>query len=409
MNSRVKNPRILMLIENLSFPMDRRMRQEAGALRDAGYEVTVICPRGGRYDRKLFEIVEGVRVYRYPLWQASGWIGYLVEYSWAMLCTWSLMFGIWVSRGFDYVHAANPPDLFFLLFWPYAWLGKKFIYDQHDLCPETYETKFHRQDAFYRLLLLLERWSYRMASLVIAPNQSFYDIARTRGGVPEERLAIVRSGPDVSYFKKQEPCLQLKQGFSHMVAYLGVMSVQDGVDRVVKAAHHLHSLRGRRDVLFVLIGNGDYWQKLKELAREFDLDGSLRFTGRIPDDELLAYLSTADVCVAPDPPIRLNHLSTMNKIMEYMACGSPIVSFDLIESRRSAGSCAVYVEQDDPLLLATAIDGLLHDEARRRSMGQAGVRRVANELSWQHSAAKLVAAYSRLEQNERLSRQAAAS
>ena len=162
-----------------------------------------------------------------------------------------------------------------------------------------------------------------MASLVIAPNQSFHDIARTRGGVPEERLAIVRSGPDVSYFKKQEPCLQLKQGFSHMVAYLGVMSVQDGVDRVVKAAHHLHNLRGRRDVLFVLIGNGDYWQKLKELAREFDLDGSLRFTGRIPDDELLAYLSTADVCVAPDPPIRLNHLSTMNKIMEYMACGSP--------------------------------------------------------------------------------------
>ena len=142
MNSRVKNPRVLMLIENLSFPMDRRMRQEAGALHDAGYEVTVICPRGGRYDRKFFEIVEGVRVYRYPLWQASGWIGYLVEYSWAMLCTWTLMFGIWVSRGFDYVHAANPPDLFFLLFWPYAWLGKKFIYDQHDLCPERTKQSF---------------------------------------------------------------------------------------------------------------------------------------------------------------------------------------------------------------------------------------------------------------------------
>jgi glycosyltransferase involved in cell wall biosynthesis len=396
MNNRVKSRRILMLIENLSFPMDRRMRQEASALRSAGYEVSVICPRGEHCDRRLFEVVDGVRVYRYPLWQASGAAGYVIEYSWAMLCSFVLMFGIWLFRGFDYVHAANPPDFFLLLFWPYGWLGKRFIYDQHDLCPETYETKFHRQDGLYRLLLSLERWSYRKASLVIATNQSFYDIARTRGGVQEERIVIVRSGPDVSYFKKQEPRLQLKQGFSHMVAYLGVMSVQDGVDRVIKAAHHLHSIRGSRDVLFVLIGKGDYWHKLKELARDFDLNGSVRFTGRIPDDEVLAYLSTADVCIAPDPPIRLNHLSTMNKIMEYMACGSPIVSFDLIESRRSAGPSATYVEHDDPVLLARAIDDLLRDDARRRNMGNAGMARVESELSWQHSARKLVDAYSRL-------------
>jgi glycosyltransferase involved in cell wall biosynthesis len=392
----MQNRRVLMLIENLSFPMDRRMRQEASALLRAGYEVSVICPRGERCDRKLFEIVEGVRVYRYPLWQARGAVGYLVEYSWAVLCTLVLMFAIWLSRGFDYVHAANPPDLFFLLFWPYGCLGKKFIFDQHDLCPETYETKFHRQDGLYRLLLLLERWSYRTASLVIATNQSLYEIARERGRVQDDRLLIVRSGPDMSYFKKKEPQLELKQGFSHMVAYLGVMSVQDGVDRVVRAAHHLHNIRGKRDVLFVLIGKGDNWHTLKQLARKFDLDGSLRFVGRIPDDEVLAYLSTADVCVAPDPPIRLNHLSTMNKIMEYMACGSPIVSFDLIESRRSAGSCAVYVEEDDPVLLAKAIDSLLRDDLRRWNMGNAGMARVESELSWQHSARKLVEAYSRL-------------
>jgi glycosyltransferase involved in cell wall biosynthesis len=392
----MQNRRVLMLIENLSFPMDRRMRQEASALLRAGYEVSVICPRGERCDRKLFEVVEGVRVYRYPLWQARGTVGYLVEYSWAVLCTVVLMLAIWLLRGFDYVHAANPPDLFFLLFWPYGCLGKKFIFDQHDLCPETYETKFNRQDSLYRLLLLLERWSYRTASLVIATNQSLYKIARERGGVQGDRLLIVRSGPDTSYFKKKEPQLELKQGFSHMVAYLGVMSVQDGVDRVVWAAHHLHNIRGRRDVLFVLIGKGDNWHTLKQLARKLDLDGSLRFVGRIPDDEVLAYLSTADVCVAPDPPIRLNHLSTMNKIMEYMACGSPIVSFDLIESRRSACSCAVYVEEDDPVLLAKAIDSLLRDDLRRRNMGNAGMARVESELSWQHSARKLVEAYSRL-------------
>src|SRR5215469_11760605 len=155
----MQNRRVLMLIENLSFPMDRRMRQEASALLRAGYEVSVICPRGERCDRKLFEVVEGVHVYRYPLWQARSTVGYLVEYSWAVLCTLVLMLAIWLLRGFDYVHAANPPDLFFLLFWPYGCLGKKFIFDQHDLCPETYETKFHRQDGLYRLLLLLERWS----------------------------------------------------------------------------------------------------------------------------------------------------------------------------------------------------------------------------------------------------------
>jgi glycosyltransferase involved in cell wall biosynthesis len=389
--------RILMLIENLSFPMDRRMRQEANALRSAGYEVSVICPWGERCDRNLFEVVEGARVYRYPIWQASGAAGYLLEYTWAMLCTFIFMCWICLFQGFDYVHAANPPDLFFLLFWPFGWLGKKFIYDQHDLCPETYETKFQRKDAMYKLLLLLEKLSYRSASLVISTNQSVYDIARTRGGVEENHLTVVRSGPDMTYFKKREPCPDLKRGFSFMVAYLGVMSVQDGVDRVLKAAHHLHRIRGNRDVLFVLIGKGDYWLKLQELAREFDLGQSLRFTGRIPDEEVLNYLSTADICVAPDPPIRLNHFSTMNKIMEYMACGSPIVSFDLLESRRSAGPCAVYVEEDDPVLLAEAIDELLRDDVKRSEMGKAGMLRAANELSWQHSARELLKAYSGLD------------
>ncbi len=195
--------RVLMLIENLSFPMDRRMRQEAMALRSAGYEVSVICPRGEQQDRDGFEMYEGIRIYRYPLnWQAKSGPGYLLEYGWALSCTFLLMLWISVRQGFDYVHAANPPDLFVFLFWPFSWFGKKFVYDQHDLCPETYETKFQRRDWVWRLLVKLEGWSHRRASLVLATNQSVYEIARNRGGVEPEKLAIVRSGPDLEHFRR---------------------------------------------------------------------------------------------------------------------------------------------------------------------------------------------------------------
>ena len=373
------------------------MRQEAVALRKAGYEVSVICPKGDVQDRSGFEIYEGIRVYRYPLyWQASSGPAYVLEYSWAMLCTFVLMIWIWLRHGLDYVHAANPPDLFALLFRPFGLFGKKFVYDQHDLCPETYESKFHRQDWVHRLLLRLEAHSYRTASLVLATNQSFRDIARTRGNVDTQKLVIVRSGPDLNHFHPTAPVPQLKRGFPYMVVYLGVMSLQDGVDRVISAAYHLQRLRGRRDVLFSLIGKGDQWDNLREQARDLGLNGTVQFTGRIPDPEMIEYLSTADVCIAPDPPIHLNHMSTMNKILEYMACSKPIVSFDLLESRRSAELAAVYVDRDDPKLLAEEIDALLNDPSRRKQIGEYGRARMCSELDWGHSAKKLVDAYERL-------------
>lgn len=387
-----------MLIENLSFFIDRRMRQEALALRQAGYEVSVICPKGGHQDRKGFEIFEGIRIYRYPLyWQARSGPGYLLEYSWAMLCTFLLLVWIFFTYGFDCIHAANPPDLFFFLYLPFGLLGKKFVYDQHDLCPELYESKFNRKDWVHRILLKLERYSYCSASLVITTNKSYYDIARLRGGVSAETLTIVRSGPDLQHFRRTEPQPALKLGFAYMVAYLGVMGVQDGVDRVIMAAYHLQQIRRAKDVLFALIGKGDQWDRLRQQACDLGLDGSILFTGRIPDADVLQYLSTADVCVAPDPPAPLNHLSTMNKIMEYMACGKPIVSFDLLETRRSAQEAAVYVECDDPKLLAEKINALLVDPQRCQEMGDYGFARVCSELPWSHSANKLIDAYSRLE------------
>jgi glycosyltransferase involved in cell wall biosynthesis len=278
---------------------------------------------------------------------------------------------------------------------PFGLLGKNFVYDQHDLCPETYESKFNRKDVLHRILLRLERYSYRSASFVITTNKSFYDIARLRGGVLPDKLTIVRSGPDLQHFRRTEPRPALKRGFTYMVAYLGVMSVQDGVDRVIMAAYHLQQIRRNRDVLFTLIGKGDQWARLRQQTCDLGLDGSIEFTGRIPDADLLQYLSTADLCIAPDPPIPLNHLSTMNKIMEYMACGRPIVSFDLLESRRSAQEAAVYVECDDTKLLAEKINALLLDPQRRQTMGEYGFARVCTELDWSHSANNLIDAYSR--------------
>jgi glycosyltransferase involved in cell wall biosynthesis len=396
--ARSNSRKVLMLIENVCFPADRRMWHAAKALQEAGYEVSVICRKGENPDEKpSFEVVRGVKVYRYPmLWDASGKIGYLLEYSWSLFCTAILSLVVWVRDGIDILHSANPPDIFFLLAWPFKLVGKKYVYDEHDLCPELYDSKFQRKGRVYRILLWLERQSYRAADLVICPNQSYRDIARERGRLPDSRLAIVRNGVDIKEFHRRGPRPELKGGFPYLAVYLGVMGRQDGVDRVVRAAEHLVYKLQRRDVLFVMIGKGECWNELQDLSRELKVTDVVQFVGRISDDLLLDYLSISDVCLAPDPPDRMNHLSTMTKIMEYMACGNPIVSFDLLESRRSAADAAVYVEGDDPGLFAKALSELLDDPVRRQRMGQIGVERSIQLVGLDRSRRALLEGYSRL-------------
>ena len=396
-NKKDKPCRVLMLIENETFPWDRRMRHLGTALQQAGYEVRVICPKGDDRGRENFEVFQGVHVYRYPvIWQGGGGVGYLLEYSWALLCTAVLSFYLWLRHGFDIIHSANPPDIFFLLAWPYKLLGKKYVFDEHDVCPELYDSKFGKKGLFYRALLFMQKMSYRAANLVISTNQSYQDIARERGKVPEERLAIVRNGVDTSYFHRTKPRTELKEKFPYMALYLGVMGRQDGVDRVVRAAHELVHTYRRKDVLFVMIGKGECWADLQALAKELKVDGFMRFTGRIPDELLVDYLSTADICLAPDPPDKMNQLSTMTKILEYMAFQKPIVSFDLLESRRSAADAAVYIEKEDPELFAQAINQLLNDPSRREQMGRVGQERTLNVIGWNRSREALLESYSRL-------------
>ena len=262
--------------------------------------------------------------------------------------------------------------------------------------PGAYESKFERRDWLYRMLLLFEKNSYRSADLALATNQSYLDIAKERGRLPDQRLAIVRNGVDTTYFHRVAPRPELKRNFAYMALYLGVMGKQDGVDRVIQAAQHVVHTFGRKDVLFLMVGTGESLKQLQELARDLHVDDVVHFTGRISDERLFEYLSTADVCLAPDPPDRMNQLSTMTKILEYLAFQQPIVSFDLLESRRSAGDAALYVEREDPKVFAEAILELIDDPARRKRMGQIGLDRSENLISWNQSRAALLEAYSRL-------------
>ena len=273
---------------------------------------------------------------------------------------------------------------------------EKFVYDQHDLCPELYQSKFYRLDRVYRTLLFLEKESYRAADLVISTNESYRDIARERGEVSDERSVIVRNQVDINRFYRKAPRPELKRQFPYMAVYLGVMGKQDGVDRIVQAASHVVHSYGRQDVLFAMIGTGACRDELQKLSEELKVADVIQFLGYVPDDILLEYLSTADVCLAPDPPDRMNQLSTMTKIMEYMACQRPIVSFDLLETRRSAGDAAFYVEKEDTRMFARALLELLDDQPRRERMGKIGLQRSIQLVGLDRSQKALLEAYSSL-------------
>lgn len=393
----MRPPRVVFLIENVSFLRDRRVRQEAAALRDAGLEVSVVCPRI-RGEPALPKSRDGVRIYSYfQPWQGRGVASYCLEYFWALFCSFWILLLLSLHPGFDILHAANPPDLFFLLSLPFKLLDKRYVYDQHDLCPELFDVKFGKRAGLLRhLLLFCERCSYRLADLIIVPNQSFRGLGMTRGGQKREKFVIVRNGPDLRRFQPLPPQPALKHGAEFLALYVGMMGEQDGVDRLVRSLSHLVHARGRRDVHFTLLGDGPCLPALERLAEELAVSPYISFPGYVGDRELLAHLSTADLGLAPDPPSPLNHLCTTIKVMEYMTCGRPIVSFDLLETRVSAGHAALYVSEDSPALFGDAILQLLDDPLLRQRMGEYGRERVRRLLHWGRSRQHLLSAYASL-------------
>jgi glycosyltransferase involved in cell wall biosynthesis len=386
--------RVLILVENLPSPFDRRVWQEATTLRDAGYGVSIICPTGRGCEKK-FEAIDGIDIWRYDLpTEAEGALGYLIEYSFALFWTFLYSFRI----RFDVIQACNPPDLFFLIgnFWKL--FGKKFVFDHHDANPELYEAKFGRRDFLWKAMCLFERLTFRFADVSIATNESYRRIAVERGGMLPEKVFVVRSGPSLERLRTVPPDPSLKRGRRYLVGYVGVMGKQEGIDLLLQAVRHI--VDRRQDIHFGLVGGGTSLDEMKALARELGVADYVTFTGRVPDAELLAMLNTADVCVNPDVANAMNDISTMNKIMEYMALGKPMVQFDLAEGRFSAQQASLYAEKNSPSDLAAKIVELIDDPQKRAKMGAFGRRRVQEELEWRYEAPKLLAAYASLWKGE---------
>lgn len=392
--------RVLHLSENLTLPFDRRVWMELNALAGAGYEVSAICPKGDG-GTEPFEVLNGIHIWRYPAPPvASGFVSYVWEFLHCWLWTAWLSLRASARRGFDVIHTANPPDTMWALALLYRPLGVKFVFDHHDLCPELYVSRFgdsRAGSAPHRALVWLERMQFRCADLVISTNESYRQVAIARGGKDPDQVFVVRSGPSRARFGVvRDPDPQLRRGRRFLVAYLGVMAPQDGVDHLVRAADVLVRSRGRADVAFTFIGAGDSFDDLRAMVRERALEDSCEFTGRIPDADVERILATADVCVSPDPKNPLNDVSTMNKVLEYMACAKPVVCYDLREHRYSAGEGALYARADDVDDLAACIEQLLDDPALRARMGAYNRERFLTQMAWEHNAGRLLAAYERL-------------
>jgi glycosyltransferase involved in cell wall biosynthesis len=386
-----------MLLENNPYPHDGRVRREAQTLIDAGYQVTVISPAPP--GRRLSETVEGVRVFRYRApRERDGFIGYLLEYGYAMTATFFLTLRVFMRHGFDVIHAHNPPDTFVLIALWYRMLGKKFVFDHHDLAPEMYDARFPRtaKPIVHRALLVLERLTFRTADHVIATNESYKTIALERGGLREDQVTIVRNGPEPGRVQSVPPDAELRSRAATIIGYVGELAPHDGVDYLIRALAHLVNDEERRDFHCVVIGTGTSLPGLRDLASDLGIDSFVTFTGWIPDEQLMSYLSTADICVDPDPSNPFTDRSTMIKMTEYMALGKPIVAFDLPEHRRTAQGAALYARPNEEADFAEKIIVLMDDPALRRRMSEIGLRRVEMELAWPHQQRRLLEAYERI-------------
>lgn len=389
--------KVLIIVENLPVPFDRRVWQEARALKEAGALVSVICPTGKGHDA-AYECLEGIHVYRHPLpTEASAAAGYLVEYGAALYHEMRLALKVLRRHGFDVIHGCNPPDLIFLVALPFKLIGKRYVFDHHDINPELYEAKFGRQGGLHRLLRLFEWLTFKTANVVISTNESYRRIAIERGGKKPEDVFVVRSGPDLTRVKHAEPNPAHRKGRRYLVGYVGVMGDQEGIDLLLMAARHVVHTLGRDDVQFCLAGGGPSTEALKKQADNLGLADHVTFLGRVPDALLFEMLSTADVCVNPDRVNAMNDKSTMNKILEYMALGKPIVQFDVTEGRVSAADASLYAKANDPVDFAAKLLELLADPDARARMGASGRKRIETQMAWSYEIPRLIAAYRRLE------------
>ena len=393
----MKSNRILIIVQNLPVPFDRRVWLECRTLTGAGYQVAVVCPKAP--GDPSYQVIDGVQIYKYrPYSPGGGAATYVAEYAYSFAAT--LLLSLKAARGgrFGAVQSCNPPDIF----WPIGllfklWHGARFVFDHHDLCPETFESRFpDGPPLLYRGLRFLERCTMRSADHVISTNESYRRLVMNRDGVKPERVTVVRTGPDPDKMKAIDAVPARRRGREHLAAYIGVMGPQDGVDIVIKTAHYVVNTLQRTDISFTLIGSGDCFDELVGLRDELKLGDFVEFTGRAPDETVQEILSTADIGMSPDPRNPLNDVSTMNKTMEYMAFGLPVLAFDLRETRASAEDAGAYATPNDIEEMARLLVDLIDDEPRRKAMGDTGRRRIEDKLAWRHQEPHYLSVYNRL-------------
>ena len=384
---------ILVVIENLPAPFDRRVWQEATTLKENGAKVSIICPKMKGYD-KSYEKIDDIEIYRHPLREGKGALGYLVEYSQAIFWEFFLSFKIFFKNRFDVIHGCNPPDLIFLTAIVFKLFGVKYVFDHHDINPELYISKFEKKGFFYKMMLLFEELTFKVADFSIATNESYKKIAIERGGMDQNKVQVVRSGPKLDRLKLQAPIEKLKKGKKFLIGYIGVIGEQEGLDLLLESAKYI--LTKRDDIHYGIVGGGTHLNEIKSLCEKMELSNHFDFYGRVDDQTMIDVLNTADVCVNPDKPTAMNDLSTMNKIMEYMALKKPIVQYTLKEGQFSSKEASLYAKNTDPIDFAEKILQLLDDEELRDKMSNLGYERVKNELSWDYESKKLVDFYKKV-------------
>ena len=389
--------KVCIVVENLPVPFDRRVWQEATSLHEAGAEVTVICPQTKKYPL-AYEELEGIKIYRHPLPEAKGTLDYFKEYFCALYHEFRLLWKVFRTQGVqDVIHACNPPDLIFIAaFIFFTFTRCKFLFDHHDINPELWIAKFGKKGLGYRAMILVERLTYFFAKHAIVTNESYKEIAMRRGHKREEDITVVRSGPNLSKLKVGSAKPEVKKGFKYLVGYIGVMGKQEGIDLLLSSIDYIVNEKKRKDIRFCIMGGGPSLEELRALNETMNLTDYVEFPGRVSDEYLADVLNTVDVCVNPDLPSEMNDKSTMNKIMEYMAFGKPIVQYTLKEGKFSAQEASLYAKNTDTNDFAEKILWLLDNPETAAEMGAFGRKRVQNELSWEFERPKLISAYKKI-------------
>lgn len=384
---------ILIIVENLPVPFDPRVWKQALALSKNDYLVSVICPKGIGYNSS-YEIRDSVHIYRHPVpKEEESALGYIKEYSLALFWEWFLSLKVYLKRPFHVIQGCNPPDNIFLTALFFKLFGVKYVFDHHDLSPEQYVAKFNQRDLFYRILLILEKLTYRFADVSMVTNNSYKRNAVERGGMKPEKVYVVRNGPELSKFTNTTEKKSLKYGKEFLIGYVGNMGNQEGIDFLLDVMGDIVYKRNRRDIHLTCVGGGPALDYLRDMTREKNLSRYVDFPGRVSDKVLLDVLNTSDVCVNPDAPNELNDKSTMIKIMEYMALKKPIVQFDFCEGKYSAQESSLYAKKGDKKDFAEKILYLLDNPGLRKKMGDYGYQRIKNKLDWKYSVPELLKAY----------------